>query len=147
LEQQFKLSMLCYDGMADARAAITQLRAVRKQLEDRKAKAEGLAAAIDAIDAKLNALEGPAGGGKRGRDPQPRDASLGRVAGELGRLLAILQGADATPTTQATAALADAKKELDGLLARWAEVRQKDLAELNVKLKAADLPAIDTPGK
>jgi photosystem II stability/assembly factor-like uncharacterized protein len=147
LEQQFKLSKLCHDGMTDARATITQLRAVRKQLEDRKAKAAELAGSIDAIDAKLAGLEGATGGGKRGRDPQPRDASLGRIAGELGRLLAILQGADATPTTQATAAVIGAKKELDGLLSRWAEIRQKDLAELNLKLKAADLPAIDPSGK
>jgi photosystem II stability/assembly factor-like uncharacterized protein len=147
LEQQFKLSMLCYTGMAEARAANTQLRAVRKQLEDRKAKAAGLAAAIDALDTKLAGLDGPTGGGKRGRDPQPQDPSLGRVTGSLGRLLAILQGADATPTAQAAAAVTDAKKELDGLLARWAEVRQKDLAELNLKLKAADLPAIDPSGK
>jgi photosystem II stability/assembly factor-like uncharacterized protein len=148
LEQQFKLSMLCYDGMSDARATITQLRAVRKQLDDRKAKAAGLAATIDALDAKLAALEGPAGGGKKGRAPQPQQgASLGRVAGSLGRLLTVLQGADATPTTQATAAVIEAKKELDGLLARWAEIKQKDLADLNVKLKAADLPAIDPAGK
>jgi hypothetical protein len=151
LEQQFKLSMVCYDGMAAVRAAVGQLRTVRKQLEDRKAKAKAadLAAAIDALDAKLAGLEGPTGGGKRGRgpQPQPQDASLGRVAGSLGRLLAVLQGADATPTTQAATAVADAKKELDGLLARWAEVRQKELAELNLRLKAADLPAIDPPGK
>jgi photosystem II stability/assembly factor-like uncharacterized protein len=148
LEQQFKLSMVCYDGTAEARAAVTQIRAVRKQLEDRKAKAADLAVAIDAIDAKLAALEGPSGGGGKGiRNPQLQEASLGRVAGELGRLLAILQGADATPTTQATAAVAEARKELDGLLSRWAEIRQKDLAELNGKLKAAALPAIDLPGK
>jgi hypothetical protein len=147
LEQQFKLSMVCYDGMAAARGAIASIRVVRKQLEDRKAKAEGLAAAIDAIDTKLSEIEGPMGGGKRGRDVQPRGASLGRVVGELGRLLAILQGADATPTIQAAAAVVEAKKELDALLDRWAEIRQKDLAELNLKLKAAGLPEIDVSGK
>jgi photosystem II stability/assembly factor-like uncharacterized protein len=148
LQQQFQLSMTCYDGMKDARAAVAQLRAVRKQLEDRKAKAADLTAAIDAIDAKLAALEGPAGGGRRGgRDMPPRDPSLGRAAGELGRLLATLQGADATPTTQAAAAVTQAKAELDRLLARWAEVREKDLANLNQKLKAADRPLIDPEGK
>jgi photosystem II stability/assembly factor-like uncharacterized protein len=147
LEQQFKLSMLCYDGISEARSAITQLRAVRKQLEDRKAKAADLAAAIDGLDAKLSVLEGAMGGGKRGRDAQPQDPSLSRIAGELDRLLAILQGADATPTSQATAALTQAKKELDGLLGRWGEIRQKDLADLNLKLKAADLPVITPSGK
>jgi hypothetical protein len=52
-------------------------------------------------------------------------------------LLEILQGADAEPTTQATAAVAEVKKQLDGLISRWAEIRRKDLVELNNKLKAA----------
>ena len=61
---------------------------------------------IDAIDAKLTALEGATGGRGRGRrGPRTQEQSLGRVAGEFGRLLAMLQGADATPTTQATAAV------------------------------------------
>jgi hypothetical protein len=147
LAQQFKLSMLCYEGMAEARATIAQVRAVRKQLEDRKAKAAELVAALDALDAKLTGLEGAPGGVKRGRDPQLQGASLSRSGTELGRLLAILQGADAPPTTQATAAVAEVKKELDGLLSRWTEIREKDLTELNLKLKAADLPAIEPSGK
>src|SRR5262249_45673633 len=105
LGEQFKLSMGCYGGMEEGGARGTQVRAGRKQLEDRKAKAADRAAMIDAIDLKMTALEGPAGGGKGFRNPQPQEPSLGRVAGELGRLMAILQGADATPTTQATTAV------------------------------------------
>jgi hypothetical protein len=147
LEEQFKLSMVCYNGMASARDTIARLRHVRMQLDDRKAKAAELAATIDAIEAKLVTLEGAALGGKRGRNPQPQTASLNRVSGELGRLLAILQGADAMPTKQATAAVAQSKVELDALLARWKEIREKDLNALNIKLKAANLPAIDPAGK
>jgi len=40
-----------------------------------------------------------------------------------------------------------AKKELDGLFSRWEQIRQKDLAELNLKLKAANLPVIEPAGK
>lgn len=145
LEQQFKLSMRCYDGVAQAREALAQIGRVRKQLGDARVKVPGLAAALDTLEAKLAALEGAASG-RRGGD-QPREPGLGRTAGELGRLLAILQGADAAPTTQATAAVAEAKKELDVLLAKWAEIQKKDLPELNLKLKAADLPAIDPARK
>jgi hypothetical protein len=69
------------------------------------------------------------------------------VAGELGRLLGVLQGADATPTTQAAAAVAETRKQLSELLSNWAAVRDKDLVDLNAKLKAANLPAIDPAGK
>lgn len=142
LEKQFTLSMQCYDGMTAARDTLAHIGRLRKQFGDARAKAPDLGAAIDALDDKLAALEGAAGGGRRRGGKQPGSASLGGTSGELGRLLAILQGADATPTRQAAAAVAEAKKELDGLLARWAETKQKDLAELNVKLNAAGFPAI-----
>jgi photosystem II stability/assembly factor-like uncharacterized protein len=143
LEAQFKFSMQCFNGMALARATISRIRDIRKQLDDRKAKAGELAEAIDAIDAKLVGLEGAAVVGKRGRDLQQQRPSLSRVSGELGRLLGILQGADAAPTAQATTAVNQVKKELDAMLAGWKGIREKDLVDLNVKLKAANLPAID----
>jgi photosystem II stability/assembly factor-like uncharacterized protein len=147
LEKQFKLSMQCYTGLLDAHAAATQIRTVRKSLAGARAKAAPeLAALIDGFDTKVAALEGGGGRGRRGGDPA-REPDLGRVAAELERLLGVLQGADAAPTTQATAGVAGAKKELDGLLTQWADIRQKDLAELNLKLKAADLPPIDPTGK
>jgi photosystem II stability/assembly factor-like uncharacterized protein len=146
LEKQFKSSMQCYDGMKEALDARTQIGNVRKQLGEQRAKAGDLVATMDALETKLTALAG-AEPGRRREGAGPREPSLGRTAGELGRLLAILQGADATPTTQATAALALAKQELDDLLSRWAEIKKKDLAELNLKLKAADLPALDPSGK
>ncbi|CAN5186510.1 hypothetical protein BH11PLA2_BH11PLA2_50360 [soil metagenome] len=142
LEKQFKLSMECYEGMTAAGDALSQIGRLRKQLGAAKAKFPDLGAAINAVDEKWAALERAADGGGRRGGKQPGSTNLRGTASELGRLLAILQGADATPTSQATAAVAEAKKELDGLLTRWVETKQKDLAELNVKLKAASLPAI-----
>ena len=50
------------------------------------------------------------------------------------------------PTSGVTAIL-EAKKELDALLARWADLRRKDLADLNGKLKAAGVAAIGQAGQ
>lgn len=140
LDAQFQLSMTCYAGVAGARAATAQVALARKQLDAVRAKAGGLAATVEALDAKLAALGGAAPGRRGGKAAEP---SLGRAAGELDRLLATLQGADAAPTSQATATVAEAKKELDGLLARWADIKQEELADLDAKLKAAGLPGID----
>ncbi len=135
LKQQFELSMRCYDGMREARTALAQIRAVRKQLGELKAKAGPTAEAAAAMDTKLAALEG-APGGRRG-GAAARGAGLGRASAALGRLLAVLQAADATPTTQAAAAVGEARKELDGLLSRWGELRDGDLKKLNEQLKQA----------
>jgi photosystem II stability/assembly factor-like uncharacterized protein len=148
LEQRFELSMQCYDGVKETQAAISRIRAVRKQLDGVRAKAGTLSAAIDDIGAKLAAIEGSGAGGsgRRGITKQG-DASLSRVSGELSRLLGLLQGADATPTTQVATGVAAARKELGELLSKWKAIGEKDVADLNTKLKAAELPTIDLAGK
>jgi hypothetical protein len=48
----------------------------------------------------------------------------------LGKLLGVLQGADATPTTQAAAACAEVRRTLASLLVRWQELRGKGVKVL-----------------
>ncbi len=147
LEQRFALSMQCYDGIKETQATLARLRAVRKQLESVRPKAGDLSATVDDVESKIAAIEGQGGGGRRGGGMQKREPSLSRVAGELARLLGLLQEADATPTTQAAASVETARKELSELITKWTTVREKDLVELNVKLKKADLPTIELTGK
>jgi hypothetical protein len=142
LDRQFKLSMQCYTGLIDVNATISQIRVVRKRLTEARTKAQALSAEFDAFDAKMAALEGARPARGRRRAEQSRELTLGQTAGELARLLEILQGADAEPTSQATTAVGEVKKQLDGLLLRWTEIRRKDLVELNNKLKAAGLVEI-----
>src|SRR5205085_12470349 len=68
LERQFTLSMQCYDGVHDARAAAEQVRKLRAQVRDLRGRAgDGPAGeALADLDRKAAALEGPAIGG-RGR--------------------------------------------------------------------------------
>ena len=56
LAEQFKLSMLCYDGVMECEPRSRNWARSRKQLEDRKAKAADWSTTIDAIDAKLTWL-------------------------------------------------------------------------------------------
>jgi photosystem II stability/assembly factor-like uncharacterized protein len=146
LAHQFALSMQCYDGMREARAAQGQIRKLRAQITDRRGEAgDGpVADALTALDRKAAALEGPefggrGRGGRGGRGGQSGGESLGRVAGELGPLLRVLQGADMTPTTQVVAAVTAARKSLDDLLKRWVEIKDKDMKAANEQLKKAGL--------
>jgi hypothetical protein len=58
-------------------------------------------------------------------------------------LISLLQGAEAAPTTQAAAAIAEARQTLAGHLAKWKALQAQDVPELNAKLKAAGLAVLE----
>jgi hypothetical protein len=68
--------------------------------------------------------------------------NLVRLNGELSGLYEVIEGADAMPTTQAVAAVAELQKVLDGLLARWQDPQSHDVSALNEQLKEANLPPL-----
>ena len=51
------------------------------------------------------------------------DTALARLNGQLARAYGVIEGADATPTTQAAAAVGKLERELAALLARWRRAR------------------------
>lgn len=141
LEQQFKLSMRCYQGIQSAQTVTDQIRSMRSQIATLKPKAGNAADALTALDTKLADLAGAAIG--RRRQPGPRPLSFSRTAAELGRLLDIVQGADAAPTAHATASIEAVSTELQRLLEQWKEIRDKELPAVNDKLKDAGLEKLD----
>jgi hypothetical protein len=149
LQEQFTLSMKIYEDLRASLAAVGQLHSLRNQITERKAHAEGAAAAaITSFDAKAAALEGKAsgrfGGGRRGT---PGPDSLNGVNGQLTALMRSLQEADVTPTAQMVAAVAERRQALAGLMARWNTFKQQDLSALNAQLKQARLPQITLPSR
>jgi hypothetical protein len=128
--QQFTLSKQLYDGVLAAQKAQDDNRGLRersaKALAERNGGLEGNQSperlALQAFIGKLTALEGqPAAGfgaGGRGAAPQGPD-TLANITGGLTQLMGLLQGADVTPTTQLTAAVAERRAALNKLLARW----------------------------
>ncbi|HEV8385609.1 MAG TPA: BsuPI-related putative proteinase inhibitor, partial [Candidatus Acidoferrales bacterium] len=128
LQQQFTLSkQLCDDAEAAAKA-IEEIRIVRAQLQKAKEGAGSGAQpdAITVLDKKLADLVGTAGGGFGGGAGQAAD-TLNSVRGSLQLLMGILQGADVAPTTQAVAAITARRKAMAALLAKWKEIKTKDV--------------------
>jgi hypothetical protein len=151
LKQQFALSMQCYEGARQARAVTAQVEKLRADLRSRgeKAKEAALKDATAALDRKLAALAGAAAGGRRprGGGGGSREPTFGRVQGEMGQLLRLLQRADATPTSPLVAACGEAQKTFAGLVERWRELSGKELRALNEKLRAAGLPPVTLAGE
>jgi photosystem II stability/assembly factor-like uncharacterized protein len=133
LALQHELSMTCYDGRRDAMASAKELRALRAQAKDRSAKASGeTAAALKAADDRMAALEG-------GSLQAP---GFGFVSGAFAGVLNILHDVDASPTSQAVAAVAGTEKQLKELRSAFDAWKRKELPVLNAALSGAGLAPI-----
>ncbi|MBV8867192.1 MAG: hypothetical protein JO210_17480 [Acidobacteriaceae bacterium] len=148
LTAQFNTSQQVYDDLTASSLAAEQLRSLRTHIKEAREKAQtqpATAAALSEMDQKLEALGGVEG---QLRAPQaaPLPDTLSSVNGTLTALLEGLQEADAAPTTQMNAAVADRRKALAQLLGRWDTVKKQDLPALNGKLRSANLPELKLPG-
>src|SRR5260370_29999476 len=96
LAQQFKLSKQVYENVLTGAPAVDQIESLRKQLSDIRQRATqgDLKAALEALDKKLQALEGVAA---RRPGPVNEAPSLGRMRALLLMLLGIMQEADVAP--------------------------------------------------
>lgn len=122
LARQLAVSLRLDEGIRRSAVALKELRARRTELGERRGRTAGANApdsltrtGIDSALVRLAVIEGTAAGA-------PGD-NLARVHGELVQLLDVAQEADAAPTTQVEAAVADRLRALDVVLARWQKER------------------------
>jgi len=121
--------------------AQAELRGLEHQLETLAKQASGPAAeAVGALRKKVSELaESPRG---TSGSPSP-EATVSRVAGELGQLYGQVGASDAAPTATQTAALAAVEKDDGAVMARWKAIKSTDLPALNRQLSGAGLAVIN----
>ena len=140
LRQQFELETKITQAMHQDYLAIQELRALRHQLKKlAAAQATDLTDSLSAFDNKLALLEGSTGSrflvGEEGR-------SLSRLNSGLNQLLSTVDSADAAPTRQASLMFDQVGDVLGQQLAKWDLIKGSELAALNKKLRAANLPPL-----
>jgi hypothetical protein len=143
LEQQFALSTQTAAGMTASFNALEQVKKLRAQIKDLRARAgiaPALSDALAALDKRAAALEGDTGPRPPGAPPAP--PNLSQIHTSLATLLDVLQQADAIPTTQAVAAAADLQQKLRGLMSSWDELKGREVQAVNTQLRAAGLPPL-----
>ncbi len=147
LARQFELATQITEAMREDVTALREVQSLRSKLESLEAKAARgpAAAAIAALETKAAAMEGSAGG--FGFGPRGAAEDLSRLNGSLETLLEVVESADAKPTPAMAAAADGVRKSLAGQLARWTDVKTKDLPALNEELRKAKLPPINLAGK
>jgi len=144
LKAQFDLEIKIVEALQRDVDALKQVQKLRKALKDvPSSAAANLQPQIDDLDKKAADVEGSAGGYGAQYLSTPAGRGLGRLNSGLATLLAIVDSADAAPTTQATAIYAEVQRALDEQLAKWGELRSKDIPALNQHLKQAGAAEID----
>jgi photosystem II stability/assembly factor-like uncharacterized protein len=145
LRKQFEMEAGSVEGMNESYEVLAQVQSVRAQLKDRAGKATGpVAGLIAGLDKQGAELEGAAqtsfyGTPTSGKPPE----NFSTLNQHFGGLLAIVDSADAAPTTQATVVYRELEDALDKLVGRWKSIRQTDIRALNAALKKAKLAEID----
>ena len=142
LARQFALSKGVYDDSARTRAALDEVRSLRASLRATRPRVTGdVAAAVDSLERAAGALEG-AGGGFGGGGAGGGAPSLAGTIGQLAQLYGTLQEADVAPTSQLVAAVQAAQRGVPTIVARWTEMRTRDVSALNARLRAANVPEV-----
>jgi photosystem II stability/assembly factor-like uncharacterized protein len=137
LQQQFAMSNDLYAALLTLSPAVEQAGELRKQLKELQGKANGdTLTAVKALDQKLQAL---AGGVARRPGAGTEQPTLGGLRTRYLTLFGILQEADVTPSTQASAAVGELQKQLPPLMQRWKAITDQDVPALNKQLKNANL--------
>jgi photosystem II stability/assembly factor-like uncharacterized protein len=147
LPQQVVLNKQIVEAMNQSFATVCAIGALRDQLKallsQTKAGTADVAIAeaagtLDKKAAELVAVER--------QYPPVGIVSLAALNGSLGSLLQLVEGADAAPTAQAHETFITYKRLLDQQMAKWNELKAKDLPALNELLRQRQMSPVTTPG-
>jgi hypothetical protein len=141
LAKQLELALRMSANLTRGFDALEEARALRKKLEEAAGKAGTgeVAKSIAALEQRVRVLTEGSGPGLG------REDNLARVGERLAGVYAVVESADAAPTSQALASARELEATLARLLAAWKEIQTSDLPGLNERLRRARLPAIELP--
>ena len=152
LAEQVRLGLAVLDDFNKLTGAVEQIRAIRKQLQERRVllkdieKARPLAKPSTELVAKLDALEGKLHNPKAQVTYDILAMKGGaQLYSNLGWLYSSILDGDGPPTQGMREAAARLGTELGDRLKEFQALIDKDLAELNRQAKTLDLPHIIVP--
>jgi photosystem II stability/assembly factor-like uncharacterized protein len=143
LRRQFDLDRKVADALHRDYEALQQIRSLRAQLKALASPQDAIKKAAADLEAKAAPIEGQSGGYGARYMSTPAGRSLSRLNSGFSAVISALDTADAAPTTQQIAMFGELNKALEAQLSAWAELKSKDIPELNEQLKKAKQPTID----
>jgi len=152
LQKQFDLALRIRDCITQADDAVNEIRDVRSQLASLKkriandSKSAEIVSAADNLSKEMTAVEEgmvqPKS--KSGEDPLNYPVQL---ADQLMELSGTVESADTAPTQASYAVFEGLHTALDAQIAKWNQIRDKELPAFNEKIRQADIPTIAVTSK
>jgi photosystem II stability/assembly factor-like uncharacterized protein len=147
LQKQFDLALQLRDRLTEANNTVNQVRDLRAQLKDlqkklgQNPKAKVFVAAAAELEKKLpeveQALINP--------NIKSSEDSLNypiRLDGKIAVLASAVESSDSAPTQNAYEVFKSLSGRLDSVLAKWKDIRDKDLASLNEMARKENVPLL-----
>jgi photosystem II stability/assembly factor-like uncharacterized protein len=145
LQREFALAQEVAQASMRASDARREATRLLEALERRLAHPGALRPPLESLMAKATNISGVqlhAGSSELTRTPPLRTDSLEALTTDLDKLEGAVDGADADPGADVRASYAALSHMLDATLAEWKRLKDRDLATLNAKLKAAREPPL-----
>ncbi|MCA1632262.1 MAG: glycosyl hydrolase [Acidobacteria bacterium] len=145
--RQFALLSKIRDKLTETHNAITQLREVRRQVEDLlkriadQPEAKPVADAGRALNAKLTAAEEELYQTKNQSSQDPLNYPI-RLNNKLAALGGIVSSADTAPTDQSYTLYEELVTKIDAQLQRLNQVMTSDLKAFNNLVRSSDIPSV-----
>jgi L-2-hydroxyglutarate oxidase LhgO len=140
LQKQFEVEMKVASGVSQSSEALTQARSIHEQIT------KLLNAATDQVTDSLNALDKKVSvlleGDKDATTGGMKEPTLTDTTANLTALYKAIDQADAAPTAAQIEASTKNEAVLETILAKWNELKNRDIPALNQQLRTAGLPAL-----
>jgi photosystem II stability/assembly factor-like uncharacterized protein len=147
LEKQFELMAQVRDLLGRTHAGVLEMRAVRGQLEALRKRFGGggagasVLAAADQVEQKMAPIEAELIEVKA-RSSQDMCNYPTVLNSKVAYLDNVVDSADAAPTKQSIELFDELRSRADAQLARWGEVRDREVAALNDLMRRENVPAV-----
>jgi len=150
LEKQLELALKIRDAVNENHRAVTEIREVRAQFQELKKRLEGhpqakaIADASDAIDKKMTPVE------EKLIQPKLKSSEDALVypimlSEKMLALGGMIENSDTAPTEQSFELFKEYRSQLDAELAKWNDIRDKDVAAFNQLVQKENVPPLLLP--
>jgi photosystem II stability/assembly factor-like uncharacterized protein len=147
LAKQFDLTQKLRDLMQQNHVAVLEIRGVNAQLDALKkrlsgdAKAKDIVSAVDAAQQKMNEVEDALIQSKATASEDMLNYPI-ELNSKIGYLINGVDSADSAPPQQDWDLYAVYQKQVDGWVSKWKAIVSTDLAQLNQKMRRANIPMV-----